>query len=231
MAQIIEIGTYHDDQEGPSRLERTLTELTPDIVICEGFQGKLDGHAKYIEMLTKALTKSVALRSKAKKAKARKWLDYERTASYEGRVSKGYCALAGKRFIWFNDAGKMVSDEERALNVQRAVAFFGKEDPDRIMRVMSTQAHRLYHALNLAFNSSDPSPEIILADRVPNYYSNSMVGPRDEHMANALKLIVNENPDTRIVAVVGYFHLLRDPRQLSFYQRTSELNPERRLIA
>ncbi len=220
MTRIVMLGTHHDDPSGPERLERALIDESPDIVICEGFEGKETGHQKYMEMLRREAAKLSVGRNRT-----RKWLEYDGLASYEGRVSKTFCLTMGISFFYFNDSGHTTTDEERERNVRKALKIIETVNPDKAVEKIRSDCDGVYRLLNRVMATPQ---ELVVVSHIPGYYEN--VGSRDAEMEMGLRALIPEIKVGKIACVNGYKHILRDPQGLSFYSRIPDLKPDRRLI-
>ncbi|MBI4163625.1 MAG: hypothetical protein HY512_02070 [Candidatus Aenigmarchaeota archaeon] len=220
MARILMIGTHHDDPDGPERLKRRLGEESPDVIICEGSEAKIEGHQKYLEMLRIEAAKLSVGRSRI-----RKFLAYEEMAGYEMRTSRQFCESRGLPFFYFNDSGHILTPEERERNVGKFIKVIQTINPDKVTEAMRKDCDDIYRMLNRVMGTPQ---ELVMVSHISGYYEH--IGPRDAEMEMGLRGLLPEFIDKNIACVNGYKHILRDPQGLSFYSRIRDLKPERGLI-
>ena len=223
MAKIVMIGTYHLDPDGEERLTERLTEIAPDIVICEGRPEKQLGYESKIEMFRQRLPASGLSRSRQ-----RKLLDLELRPNFEERGSRKFCETKGIPFFWFGDSCKELTEQEGEEQVRLTIEKCKTLNPDHIIEALRQGANRQYTGLKNAMDTT-LEPFIFLQE---GYYASIVeegFGPRDREMEDFLRPKLAKYPNATIATVNGFNHILRDPQGLSLYCRIRNLNPQRRL--
>lgn len=98
-----------------------------------------------------------------------------------------------------------------------------------LLRLEADQtALREDYPLARALVQGTPLPQVV-ADFLARRRGDEGIGRRDALMAAALRRLRQERPETCLVHIGGWVHLLEDPQGETLYSRLRELQPERML--
>lgn len=220
MPKIILIGTHHHDPDGPQELRRMLRDTGPDIVVCEGSEAKLEGHEKYMELFRVELAAGGV-----DAARRRQWIEFADTASYEPKTCQEHCSIAQIPFFYFQDSGFVPTQAERRKSAKKAAKIYSRIDPQVAIQKMRRNSIGIYEELSRILGT--PEEESVVAESIRDYYE--YVGLRDAEMLAVFTELLGAYPGKSFACVMGFYHILSDPRQLSFYSRIKDFHPQRKV--
>ncbi len=223
MTKIVMIGTIHTDIDGESRLNRILTDIAPDLVICEGLEEQELEHQKYVEVFRSLLSNSGMNTSVQ-----RKLLELSTTSLYEGRTAKMFCEKSGTSFSYFNDSIDIPTDKEIEDRAKSTLEIYSALDPEKALELRRKLTAHNYAEANIFLNTPNEDMFFLLYD--PKNLDKDGFGHRDKKMEDFLRQKIAVYPNATIATVTGFSHILQDPRNVSLYCRIRDLNPKRRLI-
>lgn len=208
MQKIHLVGTSHISQDSIIKIQRTIESVNPDIVAVELDKNRM-------RALKSNIDRSPGISSIRKLgfqgflfALIGSWI--QKKLGNIVRTRPGSDMLTAIQAAEENESRIALIDRDIEITMKRFSRHFGWKDKFNLLtdliKGMISKKHRLHFDL-----SKVPPEEMIeemishLKNRYPGMYS-VLVEERNIHMARNIKKIVTENPDSKIVVVVGAGH-------------------------
>lgn len=230
------IGTDHGDFKGQERLEGILTSISPDVIAVE----MSDAELSFLETSAAKITRHYLNLAK-KKRLPKEYLGFFTERLLNREVLLGYEYCASKHYCQEKDIPLVLIDDPES-----ARATFARN---------IKMSHRSFHqipTLPEGMNVSIPSLEELNRETDNGYeyaqrligenvsesevegcirkYRGTFVGARDSFMAAKVQEIIKQYPTSRLTVVIGWMHILDDPKRETLYSMIRDLKPQRVLL-
>jgi len=234
--EIVLIGTDHGDWKGEQRLEETLASISPDIVAVEMSHEELS----FLERSATKVTRHYINVAK-KKRLPDDYVNFFTGVLLSREVLLGYEYCTAERYCQKRSIPFVLIDEPKSARVTFAQNI--------------KQGHRLIHKLPsvpTGMHITVPSLEELNKDTDKEYkwasqlmeesaaketienliapYRGKFIGARDSYMEAAIRKATERYPTSRLAVIIGWMHMLDDPKQETLYARIKYLKPRRTLV-
>ena len=222
MNTLYEIGIYHHNREGQSKLESVLKELRPDLILIEGSPSIYEEKRIYMEFLR------IHLNRLKGKSRRRSLINILSLDKYEYKVVEKFCSENSCEFNYLNDIELSTSKKKLELDAIEIINTHNSLTPEQISEGYKEFIRKNDKILAEARKYIKENKERELCSIYELYGTGEYVlGERDKKMKKTLEMHYEIMKEKVIATVTGFWHIINDPEQKSFYCITSNLNRKR----
>ncbi len=233
MGKIILVGIVHIDKKGRERLEDTLNSVSPDALAIEYSKRTEDYSRKIAEELENTI-------NKLKRAGLSKSIMDFFIAScgkelFEVNVPQEY-SVANNIPLYLIDDPSLADTNADVLirsfrdKISKIIKNKDKLNQTFIIPTLEKEIVSIDAEYHFAIDALGGAISDRAIDEFLNPLREHFIGKRDEYMEKRIRKILAEKQYERFTCVLGYAHLLDDPRKETLYSRIKDMHLERKLI-
>ncbi len=230
------IGTDHGDFKGRERLEEMLTRISPDVVAVE----MSDAELQFLEKSAAKATKHY-LNVGKKKGLPKEHVDFFAEVMLNREALLGYEYCASEHYCQEKDIPIVLIDDPESARITFAQKtkinhklFHTLPSIQQDMQVpippvddLNKDTDRFYEEASRLMEN-DATKEHIESYIAP--YRLKFFGARDDYMAAKVRETSAQYPTSMLVVVIGWMHMLDDPKGETLYSKIKNFKPQRLLL-
>lgn len=235
--EITLIGTAHVDGR-KKNLARLLLELNPSVIGVEYSSEMIKLNDESEKQRFLRWTKRTLKRNKVCEEFSESFIALLKKVDpeFEFSCAREYCQKYGVPLQLIDDPA--FARKIKANDLKRATSKIKSMPGNKQIGAISSndcsfyeESQRFYQIIKRLIKDRDYQMIDFHLAYIEDQMFTGAVGERDQYMANKVREIISQCPDSKLVCIVGGSHLLDDPKnQRTLYSKIKDLNPNRRLL-